>query len=85
MITQADNKRIAYAMNDMLLSEDAQYLIDEELRKAEGFKRTVICEMCGCEVVTTSCNCKRCRKCSQIVYKRNQRKRHAKELDDCEA
>ena len=62
MTTLADTKRMAHAMNDMLLDEDAQYLAD--LAAAELRRKTVVCQRCGIVIENATVQSIRCRPCA---------------------
>ena len=62
MTTLADTKRMAHAMNDILLDEDAQYLAD--LAAAELLRKTVVCQRCGVVIEDATVKTKYCRPCA---------------------
>ena len=62
MITQADTKRMAYAMDSILRDDDAQYLIDEAAK--ELTRKRVVCDRCGVVIEDATVQTKKCRPCA---------------------
>ena len=74
MTTLADTKRMAHAMNDILLDEDAQYLAD--ISAAELLRKTVVCARCGVTIKDATVQSIRCRPCA-IKHSKEQVKKKA--------